>query len=92
MIPPADLRGYFGNFGSKITECNLKSDIQSGKSKGYAFLSFENPNAIQRVLDSGPHELHGRVLDVKKAKELAEIPEPRYFFIVGSRAPVGTRS
>ncbi|CAD7957954.1 unnamed protein product [Amoebophrya sp. A25] len=72
-IQEKDLRSYFSTFGA-ITECNLKADLNSGKSKGYAFISFEDPEAIRAVLDPRnlPHRLQDKVLDVKRAMEIAE--------------------
>mmetsp|Transcript_27791 Transcript_27791/g.70194 ORF Transcript_27791/g.70194 Transcript_27791/m.70194 type:complete len:417 (+) Transcript_27791:69-1319(+) len=70
-IKEEQLRDHFSKFGA-ITECNLKSELGSGKSKGYAFISFEDPAALQNVLSNCPHVLEDKVLDVKRAKEIAE--------------------
>jgi len=74
-IREVDLRNHFHQFGV-LQECSLKADLNSGKSKGYAFISYEDASAIQRVLAAAPHKLHDRILDVKRAKEIAEITEP----------------
>lgn len=75
QIQSDDLRSFFEKYGS-ITECNLKCEIGTGKSKGYAFMSFDDPSAIEKVLKDCPHVLGDRKLDVKRAREIAEIPEP----------------
>ncbi|CAD7935949.1 unnamed protein product [Amoebophrya sp. A120] len=80
-IKEEQLREHFSKFGA-ITECNLKADLASGKSKGYAFLSFEDSSAIVEVLkpENVPHTLvddagQEKILDVKRAKEIAETEE-----------------
>lgn len=74
-IKESDVRKYFEQFGC-LQECSLKCDLVSGKSKGYAFISYEDPLEIQAVLKRCPHVLNDRQLDVKRAKEIAEIHEP----------------
>ena len=43
-----ELRDYFGQFG-EIESVNVKTDPNTGRSRGFAFLVFSNTDAIEKV-------------------------------------------
>lgn len=69
-IPPsvseADLTAYFTRFG-KPMDVSLMIDHETGLSRGFAFVTFENDESLRSALNAGPHELGGSVLEVNKA-------------------------
>ena len=45
---PEDLREYFEKYG-EVTNCNLKTDYETKKSRGFGFVTFANTDAVQKV-------------------------------------------
>ncbi|CAF4726897.1 unnamed protein product [Rotaria sp. Silwood1] len=64
-IDEACLREYFSRFGN-ITEILVMND-RDGKPRGFAFVSFDDYDAVDKVILEKPHLINGRTLDVKKA-------------------------
>lgn len=60
-----DLREYFGEFGA-IKDCLVCKDQWTGKSRGFGFLSFEDPE-VAKMLISKTHNIGGRTVQVKTA-------------------------
>jgi RNA-binding protein Musashi len=48
FIPPEGLRNYFSEFG-KVDACTIVRDAD-GKSRGFAFLTFEEPASVNAVM------------------------------------------
>ena len=46
--PPEELREYFGAFG-EIESVNVKTDPTTGRSRGFAFLVFSQPETVEKV-------------------------------------------
>ncbi|KAK3762151.1 hypothetical protein RRG08_024960 [Elysia crispata] len=61
-----DLREYFEKYG-EVTNCNLKTDYETKKSRGFGFVTFANTDAVQKALAEKEHKLHGRTIDPKVA-------------------------
>ncbi|ESO05501.1 hypothetical protein HELRODRAFT_77494 [Helobdella robusta] len=57
---------YFENFGP-VVEVKLKTDIYTGQSRGFAFLLFQNPESVDKVLEQKVHVLYGKRIDPKRA-------------------------
>ena len=55
------LRNYFGEFGN-VTECLVMKNPETGKSRGFGFVSFLEPNSVQKVLNVSNHQLDGRTV------------------------------
>ena len=55
------MKAYFSKFG-KVTECIVMSNPETGKSRGFGFLTFEDPASIKRVLQASNHQLDGRTV------------------------------
>ncbi|KIK54588.1 hypothetical protein GYMLUDRAFT_176870, partial [Collybiopsis luxurians FD-317 M1] len=80
------LRNYFSQFG-KVDACTIMRD-PSGTSRGFAFLTFEDPNAVVAVT-AREHVLDGKAIDPKRAIPREEhLRNTRYF--VGGLAPSTT--
>ncbi|KAF8690929.1 hypothetical protein AX14_002930 [Amanita brunnescens Koide BX004] len=80
------LRDYFSQFG-KVDACTIMRDA-SGTSRGFAFLTFEDPNAVNLVVGR-EHFLDGKQIDPKRAIPREEhLRNTRYF--VGGLAPSTT--
>ncbi|EDW24145.1 GL23974 [Drosophila persimilis] len=62
-----ELRDHFGKFG-EIESINVKTDPQTGRSRGFAFIVFTNTEAIDKVSSAGEHIINSKKVDPKKAK------------------------
>jgi len=62
-----DLREYFNKFG-KVEDCTLKTDLTTGRSRGFGFVMFESSADVDKVVAETSHTLHGRSIDPKRAK------------------------
>lgn len=61
-----DLKDYFTKFG-EVSDCTIKIDSISGRSRGFGFVLFKDPTSVDRVLEIKEHKLDGRQIDPKKA-------------------------
>uniref|UniRef100_A0AAR5P7Q2 RRM domain-containing protein n=1 Tax=Dendroctonus ponderosae TaxID=77166 RepID=A0AAR5P7Q2_DENPD len=64
---PEELREYFGKYG-EIESINVKTDSMTGRSRGFAFIVFQDAASIDRVSAAGEHTINGKKVDPKKAK------------------------
>ncbi|XP_013773770.1 polyadenylate-binding protein 4-like [Limulus polyphemus] len=65
------LQDFFEKYG-KITSAKVMPD-NDGKSKGFGFVSFEDPESAERAVDDmNSKELNGRILHVGRAQKRAE--------------------
>jgi len=80
------LRNYFSEFG-KVDACTIMRD-PSGTSRGFAFMTFEDPASVALVLGR-EHVLDGKAIDPKRAIPREEhLRNTRYF--VGGLSPATT--
>ena len=61
FISPEGLRNYFSEFG-KVDACTIVRDAD-GKSRGFAFLTFEDPASVNAVMVR-EHFLDGKAVRV----------------------------
>lgn len=61
-----DLTEYFSKFG-RVVERLIKVDIKTKRSRGFAFIGFKAPEAVDRVLEQDEHRLKGKKIDCKRA-------------------------
>ncbi|KAK9672941.1 hypothetical protein RND81_12G136000 [Saponaria officinalis] len=59
------LMDYFGNYGD-VVQANIMREKCSGRPRGFGFVHFSNPMAIDKVLQD-KHTLDGRVVEAKRA-------------------------
>jgi len=59
-----NLSRYFCRFGD-IIDCVVMKNNESGRSRGFGFVTFADPTNVNHVLANGPHTLDGRTIDPK---------------------------
>lgn len=62
-----ELRDHFGAYG-EIESINVKTDPNTGRSRGFAFIVFNSAEAIDKVVSAGDHIINNKKVDPKKAK------------------------
>uniref|UniRef100_T1JIY3 RRM domain-containing protein n=1 Tax=Strigamia maritima TaxID=126957 RepID=T1JIY3_STRMM len=55
---------FFTRFG-EVIDCVVMKNNETGRSRGFGFVTFKDPGCVQVVLSSGPHSLDGRTIDPK---------------------------
>jgi len=66
-VDDAAIRRHFGQFGT-IVQGHVSMDKTTGRSKGFVFIKYSEPDVVQKVLGL-QHELDGRTVDVKPVKK-----------------------
>ena len=66
-----DLRDIFQAYGP-IEEIRLISDRDTGRSKGFAFITFATQSAAESALEQNGKDLKGRALRVNVAQDKAK--------------------
>ncbi|XP_076179950.1 heterogeneous nuclear ribonucleoprotein at 27C isoform X8 [Ptiloglossa arizonensis] len=59
-----NLQRYFGRYG-EVIDCVVMKNSESGRSRGFGFVTFSDPANVPLVLQNGPHQLDGRTIDPK---------------------------
>lgn len=74
-----DVQDYFGKYGT-VKFASVKMDMETGRSRGFGFVVFEEKTAVDQVLEEKIHKIKGRDIEPNqaKAKEL-----PKKIFIGG---------
>lgn len=62
-----ELREHFSTYG-EIESINVKTDPNTGRSRGFAFIVFNCAEAIDKVIAAGDHLINNKKVDPKKAK------------------------
>lgn len=62
-----ELRDHFNSYG-EIESINVKTDPNTGRSRGFAFIVFSQPESIDKVMAAGDHIINNKKVDPKKAK------------------------
>lgn len=60
------MREFFSQYG-KVIDSTVMLDRETGRSKGFGFVSFENAN-VEPILGFGKLEIDGKLIDVKLAQ------------------------
>ncbi|XP_063979200.1 uncharacterized protein LOC135163575 isoform X3 [Diachasmimorpha longicaudata] len=59
-----NLQRYFSRYG-EVIDCVVMKNSESGRSRGFGFVTFSDPANVGLVLQNGPHQLDGRTIDPK---------------------------
>ncbi len=62
----SELQEAFEKFGT-ITEIHIPVDRQTGKSRGFAFVTFDTAEASEQALNMNGQEMNGRTIKVHMA-------------------------
>ncbi|WFD02010.1 hypothetical protein MOBT1_000693 [Malassezia obtusa] len=75
------LRKYFGQFGP-VSACTVMRDGSSGRSRGFAFVTFSDPKSVNAVMVR-EHFLDGKIIDPKRAIPRPEQSKTQKCFVGG---------
>lgn len=67
-VTEEELNEFFSQYGA-IQELNLIKDRETGRSRGFAFISYESQQSAQNALVANGNEFKGRNLTVNMARE-----------------------
>lgn len=59
-----NLQRYFQRYG-EVIDCVVMKNNESGRSRGFGFVTFADSGNVHIVLQNGPHNLDGRTIDPK---------------------------
>merc|ERR1711878_132125 len=91
---PEKLREYFGQFGT-VTDVLVMKDPVTQRGRGFGFITFSTPEAVERVLSVSSHSLDGKKIDPKHAtpKSKSKANKTKKIFVGGvSQETSATRS
>ncbi|CAO3668621.1 unnamed protein product [Umbelopsis ramanniana] len=75
------LRDYFSKYG-EVIDCVVMRDATTGKSRGFAFLTFADAHVVDEVA-SRSHQLDGKSIDPKRAIPRDEQDKTEKIFVGG---------
>ncbi|KAJ7966490.1 RNA-binding protein 1 [Quillaja saponaria] len=61
-----EFKKYFARFGT-ITDVVVIQDSQTGRPRGFGFITFDSEDSVDNVMMNSFHELNGRYVEVKRA-------------------------
>lgn len=66
-VRPKEFEEFFGKFGT-IIDAQLMLDKDTGRSRGFGFVTFDAPDAVDRVCQGRYLDFNGRQIEVKRAE------------------------
>ncbi|GAB2279829.1 hypothetical protein Dimus_014468 [Dionaea muscipula] len=74
-VTESDFKRYFDQFGT-VTDAVVMYDHNTQRPRGFGFITYDSPDAVDRVLHKTFHDLNGKMVEVKRAvpKELSPGP------------------
>lgn len=74
-LTAADFKKYFEQFG-QVTESQVVTERESGRSRGFGFVTFQEDEAVEKVLTT-QHNIQGKPVEIKRAEpKKVERPKP----------------
>lgn len=67
MVNERDFNEFFSQFGS-IIDAQLMIDKDTGRSRGFGFITYDSPDAVDRVTVNKYLTLKGKTMEVKRAE------------------------
>lgn len=68
-LSESDLENHFAAYGT-VTESKIVTDRETGKSRGFGFVTYETSDAAKEAIDAlNGTELSGRTINVNEARE-----------------------
>jgi RNA-binding protein Musashi len=67
MVNEKDFNDFFSQFGS-IIDAQLMIDKDTGRSRGFGFITYDSPDAVDRVTVNKYLTLKGKSMEVKRAE------------------------
>lgn len=67
MVNEKDFNDFFAQFGS-IIDAQLMIDKDTGRSRGFGFITYDSPDAVDRVTVNKYLTLKGKAMEVKRAE------------------------
>jgi RNA-binding protein Musashi len=61
------LRYHFEQYG-EVSSVEVMRDRNTGDPRGFAFVVFKSDETVELVMNSGPHEINNKIVDVKRAQ------------------------
>lgn len=65
-VDESQLSEYFSSFGP-VVEAIIMRDRETGTSRGFGFITFEDESVVENIIASSPHTVGSYPIDVKKA-------------------------
>ncbi|KAL3320777.1 hypothetical protein Ciccas_000548 [Cichlidogyrus casuarinus] len=75
-VQSEDLRNYFCQYGN-ITDCEVVTDKNTGNSRGFGFVTFEDYDSVDKIILFKPHEVKNSRTDVRKALSREQMNEAK---------------
>lgn len=69
-----DFEGFFANFG-RVVDATLMMDKDTGRPRGFGFVTFDSDAAVERCLENQPLEILGKQIEVKRAQPRGKMGE-----------------
>ena len=66
MVTEEEFDNFFSQFG-KIIDCQLMIDKDTGRSRGFGFVTYDSPAAVDKVCVNKYLTLKGKAMEVKRA-------------------------
>jgi len=70
-----DVKAYFEQFG-KVEDAMLMYDKQTQRHRGFAFVTFESEETVDKVVDVHYHDINNKTVECKKAQPKALMDAP----------------
>lgn len=67
-----NLLRYFSQYG-EVVDCVVMKNPETGRSRGFGFITFADPTNVDLVLQNTPHVLDNRTIDPKPCNPRADM-------------------
>jgi RNA-binding protein Musashi len=73
-----DFEGFFAQFG-RVIDATLMMDKDTGRPRGFGFVTFDSDMAVEKCLQYQPLEILGKPIEVKRAQPRGKMEEEQDF-------------